>query len=223
MKTIFLLPILFVINFANAQQTCELKFQVISTDSLESDTIFIEIAQTGKKFAVNYTEGDVHERLVVDSTARKIVELTDEDDEKLAFVYDLSDEEVDGNTLAFAIVYQGLLEKEDYRLTSDKKTIQGWNCQKIEFLDEGVVYASGWVALGLHIGFSAEAGFFATKEGSVIEYFVPDDEGDGSISTKLVKSSKTIANPAKVFSLEIPAGYELDTMEDDYYDDGEED
>lgn len=42
------------------------------------------------------------------------------------------------------------------------------------------------------------------------------------MTLKLLKSSKTIANPAIAFSLEVPSGYELDTMDEDYYDDEEE-
>ncbi|HLP56285.1 MAG TPA: hypothetical protein VK151_14710 [Fluviicola sp.] len=230
MKYLFLLPLLFVAQLALAQQTCEMKFQMVTRDSVGlSDTIFFDVAQTTKKIVVEYREGIVYERFVVDSIAAKVLELTSESDQKLAYEYDMQNDEFYGSTLAFAIVNQDFLEPERYRLLSDKKVVQGWNCQKIEFLQDGVAYASGWLALGLSIGYKSNTGFFRAKEGSVIEYTVPDNGSGKSITMKLVKSSKTIANPAKVFSLEIPEGYTLGTMDDyydyyyDYYDDEEED
>lgn len=224
MKYIFLLSILFVAKLTAAQQTCEMKFLLISVDSLEgtTDTMFIDIAQTAKKFAINYRLNELQERFVLDSLAQKVVELTNEEDEKTAFITDLKDDDIYGLTTAFDVIDQEMLESEEYRLLADKKTIQGWDCRKIEFLDEGVVFGSGWLAMGLYIGYTTETGFFPTKEGSIIEYLITDDEMGGSLSLKLIKSSKTIANPVKAFSLEVPAGYELDTMEDDYYDDEEE-
>ncbi|HLP56287.1 MAG TPA: hypothetical protein VK151_14720 [Fluviicola sp.] len=220
MKYLLLLAILSLVNLAIAQKTGEFKFQIIADDgeSPTADTLVVEIAQTKKKFAINYYVEDVYERLVVDSIAQKVVELTNEDGEKTAFVADLSLDEGYGFTTAYDIVEQEMLEEGEYRLLTEKKTIQGWECKKIEFLDEGKVFGSGWLAPGLHIGYSADGGFFHTKEGTVLEYTIKDDEEGGSLTMKLIKSSKTITDPAKAFSLEVPAGYTIDTMEDDYYD-----
>ncbi|MES2554545.1 MAG: hypothetical protein V4604_00260 [Bacteroidota bacterium] len=225
MKTIFLLPILFVAQLTTAQQTCEMQFQLISNEPSEGtiDTMFIDLAQTRNKFALNYRFEEMEERFVLDSTAKKVVELANEDGEKIAFVNDLGMDDGYGFTTAYDILNQEMLSKDQYRLLTDKKTIQGWDCRKIELLEvDGSTLGAAWVALGLHIGYQSDAGFFYLKEGTIIEYSLTDNETKGSLSLKLIKSSKTIANPAKTFSLEIPAGYELDTMEDDYYDDEEE-
>ena len=227
MKTIFLLTIITFSQLAYAQQTCEMQFHLIMVENPEGDpdTVFIDLAQTRKKVALNFRDSEMQERFVLDSTLRKVVELTNEDGEKTAFLSDLEEspeDELFGLTTAYEVLTTELLESDEYRLKSDKKTIQGWNCQQIELLDEGVVYGTGWLALGLHIGIEKESGFFAAAEGTLIEFMLKDEELGYSLTLKLVKSSKTIANPAVAFSMEVPAGYELDTMEDDYYDDEEE-
>jgi hypothetical protein len=225
MKYILLLPILFFANFTSAQQTCEFEFQMILNDSVNatSDTVFIYIAQTNKKFAVNYREGKLEDRFVIDSVAQKVVELMNDSGEKIALVADLSKDERFGITEAHYLAREDMMiEEENYRMTTEKNIIQGWDCQKIEFLFNGEVFGSGWVALGLNIGYGAEAAVFKVKEGTAIEQFMSDERGF-SLTLKLIKSSKTIANPTKAFSLEIPSGYELETNEDDYYDDEEED
>ncbi|ASS48372.1 MAG: hypothetical protein A3D31_08590 [Candidatus Fluviicola riflensis] len=220
MKSIFLLTILFITQLAVAQQTCEMQFRLIANDPSEAvaDTMDIEIAQTRKKFAVNYRIEEIQERFVLDSVALKVIELTNVDEEKVAFIADLSKDEGYGFTSAYEIVEQEMIEQDEYRLLADKKNIQGWDCRKIELLDEGVVFGSGWVVMGLHLGLGKETGFFFIKEGAIIEYLLEDEEDGSSFSLKLIKSSKTITNPAKAFSLEIPAGYELES----YYDDEEE-
>lgn len=227
MKNIFLLTIIAFSKFAFSQQTCEMQFHLImvETPDSEPDTAFIDLAQTRKKVALNFRDAELEERFVLDSTLRKVVELTTEDGEKTAFLSDIeesTEDEMFGFTTAYDVLTTELLESEEYRLKPDKKTIQGWNCQQIEFLDEGVVYGTGWVALGLHIGIEKESGFFAVAEGSLIEFTLKDDELGSSLTLKLVKSAKTIANPAVAFSMEVPAGYELDTLEEYYYDDEEE-
>ncbi|MDH4471131.1 MAG: hypothetical protein QE487_00905 [Fluviicola sp.] len=223
MKYILLLPILFFANLASAQQTGEFEFQMILHDSVNatSDTVFIDIAQTTKKFAVNYREGKLEDRFVIDSVVQKVVELTNDSGEKIALVADLSKDEHFGITEAQYLAGEDMIEEENYRLTAEKKNIQGWDCQKIEFLFNGEVFGSGWVALGLYIGYGTEDAVFKVKEGTAIEQLMSDDKGF-SLIVKLIKSSKTIANPTKAFSLEIPTGYELETNEDDYYDDEEE-
>lgn len=227
MKTIFLLTIIAFAQLSYAQQTCELQFHLIMVENSEGDpdTAFIDLAQTRKKVALNFSDSEIQERFVLDSTLRKVVELTNEDGEKTAFLSDLEespDDELFGLTTAYEILTTELLESGDYRLKPEKKTIQGWNCQQIEFLDEGVVYGTGWVALGLHIGIEKESGFFASPEGTLLEFSLKDDDLGYSLTLKLVKSSKSIANPAVAFSMEVPAGYEVDTLEEHYYDEEEE-
>jgi len=228
MKYLFLLTILSFSKIVFGQQTCEMKFELITAESGDSkaDTIVIEIAQASKKFALNFRlNNEIQERFVMDSVARKVVELSREEDEKLAYLSDLEDspdDELYGYTTAYEIATNEVLDPEEYRMIAEKKTILGWNCQKVEFLEEGSVIGTGWIALGLFVGIEKETGFFATDEGTIIEYSFVDKESGGFMTLKLLKSSKTIANPAVAFSLEVPAGYELDTMEDDYYDDEEE-
>jgi hypothetical protein len=228
MKHLFLFTILSISNIVIGQQTCEMQFELITAESGDSkaDTIYIDLAQTSKKFALNFRlNTEIQERFVIDSVARKVVELTREEDKKLAYLSDLEDspdDELYGYTTAYEIATNDVLDPEEYRLISEKKTLFGWNCQKVEFLEEGSVIGTGWIALGLFIGIEKETGFFATDEGTIVEYSFVDKESGGFMTLKLLKSSKTIANPAVAFSLEVPSGYELDTMDEDYYDDEEE-
>lgn len=208
MKWLLLLPVLLAIKFANAQKTCELTFHIIVYDSTREigDTLFIDIAQTNKKFAIDIREYDLEERFVMDSIAMKAVELTNKFGVKKALVADLSKDERYGFTTAYDIAEERMMGDHSYRVLAEKKTIYGWNCQKIELLDHSNVIGSGWMVPGFYIGYR-EAGSFRIREGSVIEYVMHYDWG--SISLELVNYSKNIKNPLKAFSLIIPDGYQL--------------
>jgi len=207
-----------------AQQTGIFDFQLINTESGISDTMNIHISQTSKKFAANFSGHGLTERFVLDSIAGKVVELIDNGESQFVFVtpipyqpkYDIFGY---GHTNVSELIMNEISDDEMYVLLDDEKTIHGWDCRKVNLLREGKVIGSGWVAMGLYIGFTTDFGFFGLYEGTIIELTVKEN-GVVVSEMKLMNSTKTIANQTKEFSLEIPEGYEL--YEDDLdYDDEE--
>jgi len=218
-RIIFALLILSVHSFA--QQTGTFDFQLIVPNEDGIDTMTIHIAQTSKKFAANFSGDGVIERFVLDSIAGQVVELIDEDGDREAYVTSLSslsedDDLTYGYTTVSDFILGDIASKEDYTLLSDKKVIQGWDCRKVNLLEDGKVVGIAWVAMGLYIGFSNEVGFFRIPEGTIVELIVKEN-GVVSGEMKLIQSKKTIANSAVEFSLAIPDGYEL-YDDEEYYD-----
>ena len=221
MKNALFITLLSLTVQSFAQQTGTFDFQFINTESGVVDTMKVHIAQTTKKFAVHFSDGEIKERFVLDSIAGQVLELIDDGDTKDAFVTELASADEDGDyPFGFAFISELIMgdiaTNEDYTLLADKKVIQGWECRKVNLLEEGKVVGTGWVAMGLFIGISNDSGFFRLLEGTLVELTVKE-EGIVVGEMKLIQSKKTIANPTVEFSLAIPDGYEL-YDDEEYYD-----
>lgn len=226
MKYFFLLPFIFVLKLATAQQTGTFRFLEIKTYPDEgSDTLIIDVAQTKGKFRISCEWGDGSmEYFILDSSTQKALELTELDEGKTAYFRPL-----DGKTsIIYAATTAGGLATMfeqfwiKYNLLEEYKTINELKCQKIAILDKGNVIGTGWVALGLHIGYANDCGFYYVKEGTLIEYSKQDENGWFKNSLQMVSSSNTVTNPQKLFSQTIPQGYKLGEYNwEEHYSSGE--
>lgn len=225
MKAITFLAFLGSVFPLTAQQNYMFDMEIVSKDVDGSDTIFLHIAKAPKKLAMRVTTSDFNEFFVVDSTQNKIVELIDEMEGKEAYVsyfHGDPEEEEYGYTVAGDFVMMEGAGEQDYKLLPEKRTMFGYECQKIVLLDEGKELGTGWIALGVHMGMESGSGFFDTPKGMLVDFQITDAEGT-TMQLKLIRASKTLTNPQSEFSLLVPDGYEVyDEADPEYYDDEEE-
>lgn len=225
MKTITFLLFLGTVFSLAAQHNYMFDMEIVSNNTEGTDTIFLHMAKAPKKLALRVTTSDFNEFFVVDSTQNKVVELIDEMEGKEAYVsyfHGDQDEEMYGNTVAGDFVMMEGAGEQDYKLLPEKRTMFGYECQKVVLLSEGQELGTGWIALGVHMGMENGSGFFDTPKGMLVDFQITDAEGT-TLKLKLVRASKIVSNPQSEFSLLIPEGYELfDEADPAYYDDEEE-
>lgn len=210
-------------------------FQLTYNDGIsdEIETTTIEVNVAPNKLSARLKESGMSEYMYADATQKKVLELIDETDEegsiKEAYLSSWEENLFDeAMTISYAsdLCLLPITTNEEYRLLTETKVIQGLTCTKVELLSDGEVLGTGWLAKGVYIKLTDDLGMFLTKEGSIVDCTL---EMDGeTTSCKLISYSKTVANPATAFNMNIPAGYEIidDTDAgggDEYYDeeDGE--
>jgi hypothetical protein len=232
MKKLILLCCLSLAGNLFAQKTGTYSFQLTISSEEEADTADIDIHLNADYFAMSTSFSyDVDEKILVDIKNKRVLELLNEeetDKEYYNSFWETSSDEIFMVSESSDFLSPKTTMRESIRLESEKKTRDGFNCQKISLMDEEQnVVGTGWMALGLHLAATDELAFFDTAEGTIISY---DLEFDGAKSTlRLVAKTPTVINPNAAFNFEIPAGYvdgdEL--LEGDYsdeeYSDEEED
>lgn len=206
----------------NAQQYA-FDFLMISTSPEGADTLTLHFARMPKKMAARLSFPGTSESFIIDSTESKIVELISTEDGKEAFVSYLKadqEEEEYGFTGLYDFLTMEIAEESEYKLLAEKKNIQGFECRKINILENGTVFGTAWVASGIHFGLTGETGFFLTPKGTIIELELKD--GEQSMSLRCTGARRNNAVSLSDFSTVIPADYEVyDESELEYYDDEE--
>jgi hypothetical protein len=195
-------------------QTGTYEFRLDYTDKEDSASIGIKLYQSpGKMTGIAAAEGIEH-RMVVDTTQKKMLELIAEEDEegffKEAFLSAWEEdflEETVGMSIVFDLLSDGEAIPGSYSLLPEKRVLNGINCQKVELLEDGVKIGSGWVATGMHIRLMHGFGFMNLKEGTLVQFTM--QSGGTTFSCNFLKASKTVENPAIIFSFAIPEGYEV--------------
>lgn len=225
MKKLVLLSCLFFTSCLFAQKTGTYSFKLTISSEEEADTAYIDISLNADYFALSTSYSyDVDEKILVDIKNKRVLELINEDDEDKEYYNSFW--ESSANEIFMVSESSDFLSPKDemaesIRLESEKKTRDGFNCQKISLLDEEQnVVGTGWLALGLHLAATNEMAFFDIAEGTVISY---DITFEGATSTlQLIAKTPNVINPNAVFNFAIPEGYvDGDELLEDAYSDEE--
>jgi archaellin len=205
-----------VTTISLAQKPGTYGFRLTFSDSEDTTEMTIIVAQTTGKMAIQLANYELLEKVVVDKTQLKMLELIDyvEENEKEAFesTWESSfSDEVIGMSLAFSIFNATDEDMGNYQLLPDKKVIHGLSCQKVALKQNGVQVGTGWVALGVDIQLQPGFGFMHIKEGTIVEFNLTGNER--TFSCIMTFAQTTIENPTAMFSLTIPEGYSTEVEE----------
>lgn len=217
MKQALLILLMIVSISVKSQTTGTFSYRVVQG----LDTTYFDIYTTPTKIAIEGSlEKGLKEFVLIDIPQKKTLELIETEEGKEAYTskWDVDfDEESLLITDLSEFLLMGPAPDESYKIYPEKKTIHGIPCQKFEFLDEetGSSFSTGWFAPGLHLKLNESVTFMELKEGVIIS--MQNFDEDEAFVFELAKHQNTIDQPAKVFSLSVPEGYELinwDDMED---------
>ncbi|RZK82338.1 MAG: DUF4412 domain-containing protein [Pedobacter sp.] len=102
----------------------------------------------------------------------------------------------------------GNLTFSDFKATGEKQTIAGYSAEKYTYKDNTGAVHELWLAPDLKLAKGAILPEFASLGGTPVKYTINQNGVNNTLTLKSVKEEKV--GP---FSLEIPKGYEITTME----------
>ena len=214
-----LLCCLLVVSSGLSAQNSYWKFTATGFEKEGAVSGVLEAWISGKRYCtLESTTGNTY-TCIVDSVAGKGLLLEDEGPEKkLALLYSLNDEtmnetaEREPEETDEEWYDPDLVEGEDYRFVAGTKTIKGFPCRKLEFIDDNLASGIGWMAIGVHLDLyaSEEFNFLNLAKGTILELDMVDVDG-GTSQLQLTEYSTKPVFPKGIFSLTIPEGYKDNT------------
>jgi len=189
----------------------------------------VDLYSSAKQFVIVSDDAEMGwEKAIIDRSSKKGYEffsdVIDETERDNYYVYFDWDESIQ-QAAYVSDVFSGVLDmpnfNDELELLPEKATIAGIPCQKFRInLPEEAGGITGWIALGVHCLIEGENKYLDTDKGMILEMTMDFD--GSSLIIKCTGYDSKFPETDKIYSMEVPAGFEeLDDLEDPEEEDEE--